>query len=123
MYLQTTTNHLFHQHPEGTKVVRGFLPTQRQPYWIYLFLIERGLVILASLATPMVIESKCMSLSQVQKELMISRCRGGHIGLLFGDIDNEPGPPSSSGYADSHRVKMYASITNTEGVMVILMIP
>ena len=32
-----------------------------------------------------------------------------------------PGPPSTSGYADGHRVKMYVSITNA-GVMPILII-
>ena len=30
--------------------------------------------------------------------------------------------PSTSGYADRHRVQMYVSITNTEGVTTILMI-
>ena len=39
------------------------------------------------------------------------------------EIDRVPGSPSTSGYADGHRVQMYVSITNTEGVMVILMIP
>ena len=59
---------LFH-YPEGMNVVRAFLATQRRPYWIYILEIERGLVPLAPLATPMVIESKCMSLSQIQKQL------------------------------------------------------
>ena len=38
------------------------------------------------------------------------------------EIDWEPGPPVTSGYTDGHRVEMYVSITNTEGVMAILMI-
>ena len=42
--------------------------------------------------------------------------------LCFG-IWEGPGSPITSGYADGHRVQMYVSITNTEGVMVILMIP
>ena len=64
--------------------------------------IERGLVPLAPLATPMVIESKCMSLSQIYTEgvmpiLMISRSRGRHIGIIFFfKIDKEPGPPNIS---------------------------
>ncbi len=33
-----------------------------------------------------------------------------------------PDPPITSGYADGHRVQMYVSISNTEGVMAILMI-
>ena len=34
-----------------------------------------------------------------------------------------PGPPNISWYADGHTVQMYVSITNTEGVMIaILMI-
>ena len=41
----------------------------RRPYWNYVLEIERGLGPLAPLVTPMVIESKCMSLSQIQKEL------------------------------------------------------
>ena len=40
---------------------------------------------------------------------------------FLGDWEG-PDPPSTSGYADGHRVKMYVSITNTEGVMPILMI-
>ena len=48
--------------------------------------------------------------------------RGGHIGLSLLEIIRGPGPPSTSGYADGHRVQMYVSITNTEGVMAILMI-
>ena len=39
------------------------------------------------------------------------------------DIDMGPGSDSTSGYADGHIVQMYLSITNTEGVMVILLIP
>ena len=54
--------------------------------------------------------------------LTISRSRGGHIGLFFLEIDKWPGPPNTSSDADDHRVQMYDSITNTEGVMVILMI-
>ena len=38
------------------------------------------------------------------------------------EIDWGPGPPITSGYTDGHRVEMYVSITNTEGVMAILMI-
>ena len=38
------------------------------------------------------------------------------------EIDWGPGPPNTSGYTDGHRVKMFVSITNTEGVMAILMI-
>ena len=41
----------------------------RLPYWNCVLEIERGLVLLAHLATPMTIESKLMSLSQIQKEL------------------------------------------------------
>ena len=38
------------------------------------------------------------------------------------EIKKGPGPPITSGYADGHRVQMSVSITNTEGVMPILMI-
>ena len=54
--------------------------------------------------------------------LMISRGCGGHIGFLFLEIYQEPGPPNTSGDVDGHRVKMFVSITNTEGVTAILMI-
>ena len=37
-------------------------------------------------------------------------------------IEKGPGPPSTSGYTDDHRVQIDVSITNTEGVMGILMI-
>ena len=37
-------------------------------------------------------------------------------------IEKGPGPPSTSGYADGHRVQIYVSITNTEGVIAILML-
>ena len=39
------------------------------------------------------------------------------------EIDWELGPPITAGYTDGHRFEMYVSITNTEGVMTILMIP
>ena len=42
--------------------------------------------------------------------------------FFFLEIDWGAGPPISSGYTDGHRVEMYVSITNTEGVMTILMI-
>ena len=38
------------------------------------------------------------------------------------EIDKGPGPPITSGYADGHKVQMYVSITNSEGLMTILMI-
>ena len=38
------------------------------------------------------------------------------------EIKKGPGPPITSGYTDGHRAQMYVSITNTEGVMTILMI-
>ena len=39
------------------------------------------------------------------------------------EIERVPGPLSTSGFnADGHRVQMYVSITNTEGVLAILMI-
>ena len=41
---------------------------------------------------------------------------------IFFEIEKGPGSPITSGYADSHRVQMCVSITNTEGVMAILMI-
>ena len=42
--------------------------------------------------------------------------------IFFLEIDWGPGPPMPSGYTDGHRVEMYVSITNTEGVMTILML-
>ena len=54
--------------------------------------------------------------------LMISRTRGGHIGLIFWEIDKEPGLPNTSGYADGHIVKMFVCITHREGVIAILVI-
>ena len=54
--------------------------------------------------------------------LMISRSRGRHIGFIFLEIEKGPGPPITSGYADGHIFQMYVSITNTEGVIAILMI-
>ena len=53
---------------------------------------------------------------------MLSWSRGGHIGLSLLEIIWGPGTPSTSGYVDGHSVQMYVSITNTEGVMAILMI-
>ena len=42
----------------------------RRPYWIFFFWkLIGGLVPISPLDTPMVIESKCMYLSQMQKEL------------------------------------------------------
>ena len=41
---------------------------------------------------------------------------------VFLEIDNWPSRTNTSGYADGHSVQMYVSITNTEGVMTILMI-
>ena len=38
------------------------------------------------------------------------------------EIEKGPGPPITSGYVDGHGVQMHVSITNTEGVMAILMI-
>ena len=42
--------------------------------------------------------------------------------LFVLEIDWGPGPPITSGYTNGHRVEMYVSITNTEGVMAILII-
>ena len=57
--------------------------------------------------------------------LMISRSRGGHKNYwnYVLEIEWGAGSPNTSRYADGHRVQMYLSITITEGVMVILMIP
>ena len=52
--------------------------------------------------------------------LMISSSRGGHIGFLL--IEKAPSPASTFGYADGHRVQIYVCITNTEGVIAILML-
>ncbi len=41
---------------------------------------------------------------------------------FFLEIEKGPGPHITSGYADCHRVQIYVSVTNTEGVMAILMI-
>ena len=41
---------------------------------------------------------------------------------FFLEIDWGPGPHITSGYTDGPIVEMYVSITNTEGVMAILMI-
>ena len=41
----------------------------RPPYWISFWKLIKGLVALTPLATPMVVETKCMSLSQIQKAL------------------------------------------------------
>ena len=53
---------------------------------------------------------------------MITWSRGGHIGFIFLKIEKGPGPTSTSGYADGHRVQIYVCITNTEEVMDMLMI-
>ena len=37
-------------------------------------------------------------------------------------IEKGPSPASTFGYADGHRVQIYVSITNTEGVVAILML-
>ena len=42
--------------------------------------------------------------------------------LFVFKIEMGPGPPSTPGYAKDHRVHKDVSITNTEGVMGILMI-
>ena len=51
--------------------------------------------------------------------LMISRSRGGHIGIMFWKLLVALVPPSTSGYANG---QMYVSVTNTEEVMAVLMI-
>ena len=51
---------------------------------------------------------------------MISSSRGGHIEFFL--IEKGPSPGSTFGYADGHRVQIYVSITNTEGVVAILML-
>ena len=60
--------------------------------------IERGLVPLAPLATPMVRVKMYVSITNtegVMPILMISRSRGRHIGLIFFfKIEKEPGPPN-----------------------------
>ena len=53
---------------------------------------------------------------------MFRLSRGGHIGISLLEIIKGRGPTSTSGYADGHRVQSYVSITNTEGVMAMLMI-
>ena len=67
-----------------------------------------------------------MSISQVQKELHghfndFTKLRQPYWNSLL-EIERRPGSPTTSCYADGHIVQMYVSITNTEGVMVILMI-
>ncbi len=52
--------------------------------------------------------------------LMISPSRGGHIGFFL--IEKGPSPTSTFGYADGNRVQIYVSITNTEGVISVLML-
>ena len=59
---------------------------------------------------------------RVMAILMISRSRGGHIGFMFLEIDKEPGHANTSGYTDGHRVQICVSISNTEGIITILMI-
>ena len=77
------------------------------------------------LATTMVIEAKCLSIPQIQNGLWpfndFTKSRRPFWNYVL-EIEREPDPPSISGYADGHRVQMYASITNTEQVA-ILMIP
>ena len=78
-------------------------------------------ILTIELRTPMVIESKCMFLSQIQKELChfndFTKSRWPYWNCVL-EIDRGPGSSSTSGYADGHRIQMYVSITNTEGVMV-----
>ena len=42
--------------------------------------------------------------------------------IFFWKLVGGHGPPITSGYTDGQRVEMYVSITNTEGIMAILMI-
>ena len=91
----------------------------RPPYLIFLNLI-RGLVPLTHLATPMVIQSECMYLMNYVHFNDFTKSRWPYWNYVL-EIEREPGPPSTSGYADGHRVQMYVSITNT-GVLAILMI-
>ena len=86
----------------------------------------RSLVPLTYLTKPIVIEFKCLSLSQIQKELHghfndFTKLRQPYWNSLL-EIERRPVSPTTSCYADGHRVQIYVSITNTEGVMVILMI-
>ena len=72
----------------------------------------------------MVIESKCMSLSQIQKDGHFNdfaKSRRPYWNSVL-EIIRGHGPTCTSGYADGHRVQIYVSTTNTEGVMAILMI-
>ena len=41
---------------------------------------------------------------------------------MFLEIDKKPGHANTSGYTDGHRVQMCVSISNTEGIITILMI-
>ena len=66
-----------------------------------------------------------MSMSHMQKQLWpfndFMKSRRPYW-IFFFEIDWGPGPHIASGYTDGHRVEMYVSITNAEGVMAILMI-
>ena len=84
---------------------------------IGFFLIEEGPGPLAPLAKPKVIESKYMSLSQIQKELLPFLCfhevATAILDIVYWKLLGAQVPPSTSGYADGHRVQIYVSVTNT----------
>ena len=52
--------------------------------------------------------------------LMISSSRGGHIGFFL--FEKGPNPASTFGYADGPSVQIDVSVTNTEGVIYMLML-
>ena len=91
---------------------------------IYIFFdIERGRVPLAPVDGHRVHIYVYFTNTGVMAILMISSSRGGHIGFFL--IEKGPSPASTFGYADGHRVQLiyiYVSITNTEGVIAMLML-
>ena len=99
----------------------------RPPYWIYFLEIDKGP------GTPNSsgyadghIVQMYVSFTKYRRSYRnfndFTKLRRPYWNYLL-DIDMGPGSASTSGYADGHIVQMFLSITNTEGVIVILMIP
>ena len=100
----------------------------RPPYWIYLFLeIDKGPgpPNTSGYADGHIVQMY-VSITKYRRSYRnvndFTKSRRPYWNYVL-DIDMGPGSASTSGYAYGHRVQMHASITNTEGVMVILMIP
>ena len=99
----------------------------RRPYWNFVLEIERGPgpPNTSGYADVHRVQMYVSITSRPTEGVMIrfndfTKSRRPYCNFVL-EIERGPGPRSTSGYDDGHVVQMYVSITNTEGVMAILM--